>query len=690
MTDKLNVSELDFGLIKNNLKDFLRQQSEFEDYDFEGAGLNILLDILAYNTHYNSYYLNMVANESFLDSSVLRNSVVSHAKKLGYVPRSAKAPKAIVDITVVTNNTTAGSLTIPKGYSLFSTIIDGVSYRYVTLDDVSVDKVGTNFSFKNIPIYQGEFATYSFLNSYSSNPKQIFTIPDSNIDTSTLSVSVKQSTSNTTVIVYDVSSDIMNINSESEVYFLQESRDGKYDVYFGDNILGKKIPDGGVVITDYVITKGEEGNGANNFTATSPISGYSNITVNPVLPASGGSARETVDQIKYAAPLSLLSQNRAVTKNDYIRLIQQKYPQFDAVNVWGGEENDPPVYGKVFVSAKPKLGFEITQTEKEFIKENILRPMSILTVTPEIINVDYNYLKVEADVYYNKSKYSGSNSELQTAIKNVILNYCDTNLNQFNTYFQYSGLETSIDAYDRSIISNEVNLFVAKKFRPDLINSDNYVLDFGFELARGTTNDNFYSSPLFTMVDEEGVDRECFFEEIPSSFTGIESIDVTNPGYGYTLTPTVEIIGDGEGATARAVIVNGRISAIEVLTPGINYTTAAVRIIGGAGALGAGSAVLDGRYGQIRISYFKTDEISSQSTKVIINKNRNNGVTGIIDYKLGKIYINDFNPKAVNNNFGDISIHIKPKNSVIQSKLNKMLVLDESDPTSVVVKMVQV
>lgn len=690
MADKLNVSELDFGLIKTNLKDFLRQQNEFEDYDFEGAGLNILLDILAYNTHYNSYYLNMVANESFLDSSILRNSVVSHAKKFGYVPRSAKSPRAIINITVQTNNATPGSLTIPKGYSFFSVLVDGVSYRFVTLDDVTVDKVGTTFFFENVLIYQGEFVSYSFLNSYGSNPKQLFTIPDSNIDTSTLTVSIKQSEANTDISVYDESSDILNINSDSEVYFLQEGKDGKYDVYFGDNILGKKIPDGGVVITQYVITKGEDGNGANNFVATSSISGFSNITVAPVSPASGGSVRESVDQIKYAAPLSLLSQNRAVTKNDYIRLIQQKYPSFDAVNVWGGEENDPPVYGKVFVSAKPKLGFEITQTEKEFIKENVLRPISILTVTPEILDVDYNYLKVTAEVFYNKSKYSGSNSELQTAIKNVILNYCDTNLNQFNTYFQYSGLETAIDSYDRSIISNEVELFVAKKFRPDLINSDNYILDFGFELARGTTSDNFYSSPDFTVMDEDGIDRQCFFEEIPSSFTGIESITVTNPGYGYTLTPIVEIIGDGEGATARAVIVNSKISKIEVLTPGINYTTAAVRIIGGNGSLGQGTAVLEGRYGQIRISYFKTDEISSQSTKVVINKNRNNGITGTIDYKLGKIFINEFNPKAVNNDFGDIQLHIKPKSSVIQSKLNKMLVLDEADPTSVVVKMVQV
>lgn len=689
MADRLNVTELDFDLIKSNLKDFLRQQSEFEDYDFEGSGLSVLLDVLAYNTHYNAYYLNMLVNESFLDSALLRNSVISHAKKIGYVPRSTRAPRAIVNITVQTATTTPGSLTIPKGYSFYSTAIDGISYRFVTLDDHTVDKIGTNFVFTNIAIYQGDFLAYSFTNSYSSNPKQIFTIPSDTIDTDTLTVSVRQSSANTTSVLYERSGDVLNITTESEIYFIQEGKNGNYDVYFGDNVIGKKIPDGGIINVGFLSTRGTEGNGANNFTASTPISGFSTISVTSQVASAGGAERETVDQIKFAAPLSLLSQNRAVTKNDYIRIIQQKYPQFEAVNVWGGEENEPPIYGKVFVSAKPKLGFEVTQTEKEYIKENILKPISILTVTPEIVDIDYNYLKVTNTVYYNKSKYSGSETQLRSSLVSVIQNYCDTNLNQFNTYFQYSGLETAIDAYDRSIISNEVELFVAKKFRPDLINAENYVLDFGFELTRGTTNDNFYSSPDFTMVDEDGIERPCFFEEIPSSFTGIESITVTNPGYGYKLTPTIEIVGDGEGATARAIIVNGKLSSIEVLTPGINYTTAAVRVLGG-GTLGAASAVLEGRFGQIRISYFKTDEVSSQSTKVIINKNRNNGVTGTIDYKLGKIYINDFNPIAVNNSFGDIQLHIKPTSSVIQSKLNKMLVLDADDPTSVVVKMVRI
>lgn len=688
MADRLNVSELDFDLIKSNLKTYLQQQAEFQDYDFEGSGLSVLLDILAYNTHYNAYYLNMIANESFLDSSSLRNSVISHAKKLGYTPRSIRSPRAIVNVTVQTNNSTPGSLTIPKGYEFFSTQIDGVSYKFVTLESYTEDKTGNNFVFTNVTIYQGEFVSYSFTNSYSSNPKQLFTLPSPDVDTSTLQVSVRQSSENAISIVYSTSDDVINIEATSEIYYIQEGKNGQYDIYFGDDIISKKIPDGSIVTAEYLITKGELANKANTFVATTPISGYSTISVSPQTAASGGTVRETVDQIKFGAPLSLLSQNRAVTKNDYIRLIQQKYPEFEAVNVWGGEENDPPVYGKVFISAKPKLGFEVTQTEKDYVKENILKPISILTVTPEIVDIDYNYLKVKTRAYYNPAKYSGTKSQLEAALKTVIENYTEDNLNKFNSYFQYSGLETAIDAYDRSIISNEVSLFVAKKFRPDLINSNNYVLDFGFELTRGTTNDNFYSSPDFTVVDEEGVNRQCFFEEIPSSYTGVESITVTNPGYNFTGTPTVEIVGDGVGATARAVIVNGKISEIQVLTPGINYTSAAVRITGGGGLLGEAQAVLEGRYGRLRIAYYKTDEVSSQSTKFIINQNLNDGVMGTIDYKLGKVYINNFNPIAVNNDFGDISVHFVPESSVIKSQLNKMLVLDAEDPTSIVAEVI--
>lgn len=689
MADRLNVSGLDFDTIKTNLKQFLQQQTEFQDYDFEGSGLNILLDILAYNTHYNSYYLNMVANESFLDSAILRNSVVSHAKKFGYTPRSISAPRAVIDVTVDSGSSNTGSLTIPKGYIFLSNQIDNQAYNFVTLEDVTASKTANNFVFENLNIYEGQLVTYNYTHSQSSNPKQIFDIRDESIDTSTLTVSVRPSLSNTDVTIYTLVTDVLTVDANSEVYFLQESQNNLYQIYFGDDILGKKLPDGAIVTLQYLISDGTAANQANNFVATSTLSGFTNITVDSVNRASGGTDRETVDQIKYAAPLNFLSQNRAVTKNDYIKLIQQKYPAFESVNVWGGEENDPPVYGKVFLAAKPANGFEITDTEKEFVINNIVKPISIMTVTPEFVDVDYNYLKVQSTIFYDPTKTTLSDNDMKFGVSNLIKQYADTNLNRFNAYFRYSGLESAIDSFDKSIISNEVELFVGKKFRPDLTSTDNYVLDFGIELARGTTEDNFYSTPNFSVIDEEGVTRSCFFEEIPSSFSGIESITIVNPGINYTSTPIVTIVGDGQGATARAVIKNGKLFNIEIVTPGIGYTSAAIQIVGGGGQFGSAQAVIEGRFGQLRIAYYKLDETSSTNTKVVINLNKNNGVAGTIDYVLGKVYLNDFSPIDVNNDFKDITINFRPKINIIQSKLNKMLVLDENDLTSVSVNTVK-
>lgn len=687
MADRLQVSELDFDSIKTNLKNFLRQQSEFTDYDFEGSGMSVLLDLLAYNTHYNSYYLNMIANESFLDTALLRNSVVSHAKKMGYTPRSNKASKAIINVAVETNASNSGTLTISTGQQFMSNIIDGRSYRFVTLEDATVSKSNTQFIFNSLPIYEGELVSYNYTHSQASNPKQIFVIPDADIDTSTLKVLVRPSVSNTQVTIYNKATDVINVNQTSTVYYIEEGREGQYQIYFGDDVVGKKLPDGAVVSMSYLTTNGNTPNGANNFTISSTLSGFSNITLTPVSAASSGSLRETVDEIKYAAPLSLTSQNRAVTKNDYIRLIQQKYPAFEAVNVWGGEENDPPVFGKVFISAKPKLGFEVTQTEKDFVINRIIKPMSVLTVRPEIIDVDYNYLKLVSKVYYDPAKTATNVSTLETGIRNSIITYCDNELNQFNTIFKSSGLKTAIDRYSGAILSNDMELFIGKKFLPDLINSNNYVLDFGVELSQGTTNDNFYSNPTFYMLDEEDVQRECRFEEIPSSFTGVESITITNPGINYTSTPTIEIVGDGQGAEAFATIVNGRINSITVTNPGIGYTSVAVRVVGGGGQFGSAEGVLQGRYGQIRIVYFKPDEVTSQNTKVVLNANKNNGVVGTIDYLMGKVFINNFNPVGVNDVFGYISINIRPKTTSIKSERNKMLVLDENDVTSIVIQM---
>ncbi|MFZ9301806.1 MAG: hypothetical protein ACO239_00460 [Sediminibacterium sp.] len=690
MANRLNVTELDFDTIKTNLKAFLRNQSEFTDYDFEGSGLNVLLDVLAYNTHYNAYYLNMLANESFLDSSILRNSVVSHAKKFGYTPRSVSAPVATINLSIDSGSSTSGTLTLPKGYVFLSELIDNKLYNFVTIEDVTVSKTANNFVFSNLKIYEGQLKDFSFSQNDASNPKQIFTIPDSNIDTTTLTVSIQQSPSNNDTTVYTLNTDIMSVINTSEVYYLQEGNDGKYQIYFGDDILGKKIPDGGIVNVSYLNTNGSSANKANNFVGTSRVGGYSNFTITSITSAAGGAERENVDQIKFAAPLQYTSQNRAVTKNDYIKIIQQRYPQFEAVNVWGGEENTPPIYGKVFISAKPRLGFDITQAEKEYIKEQILKPISVMTVTPEIVDVDYNYIKFNSTIYYDPTKSSLNSNNLTTLVTTKITDFCSSNLNKFNSIFKASHLKTEIDSLNKSFLSNEIDLFLSKRFRPDLINSDNYVLDFGVELDKGTTVDNLYSSPEFTALDEEGISRQCFIEEVPSSFTGIEAVTITNPGLNYTTTPLIEIIGDGEGASASAVIVNGKLESIKITNPGVGYTTASIRILGGGGQFAAASAVLEGRYGQIRIYYYKPDEITNDNTKVILNKSKNNGIMGTIDYKLGKIYINEFNPLDISNDFKELSINIRPKNSIISSSQNKMLVFDETDPTSVVVDLIKV
>lgn len=687
MTDRLRVTELDFDEIKTNLKNFLKNQNEFTDYDFEGSGLSVLLDILAYNTHYNAYYLNMIANESFLDTALLRNSVVSHAKKFGYVPRSSTAARAIVNFTVNSLNSTPGSLTLPRGYTFISSLVDNKIYKFVTLDDVTVSKVGTNFTFQNLKIYEGSLNRFSFTHSESSNPKQIFTIPDENIDISTLTVSVQQSASNTNSTVYNLATDVLNLTSNSNIYFLQEGLNSQYQIYFGDDVIGKKIPDGGVVNVTYLSTNGSIVNKANNFIATTPISSYTTFTVQSVSSASGGSEKESVDQIKFSAPLQFISQNRAVTKNDYVKLIQQKYPQFDAVNVWGGEENVPPVYGKVFISAKPKLGFEVSDTEKDYFINEIVKPISVLTVTPEFVDVDYNYIKLISTVYYDPTKTTLNTSTLQSKITTAINSFSNLNLNKFNSIFSSSKLRTNIDNSDVSVVSNELEIFLSKRFRPLLNQTNTYTLDFGVELSRGTTLDNFYSSPTFTVLDENLVERSCFIEEVPSSFTGVETISVITPGSNYTSTPTIEIVGDGRGAKATAIIVNGKLNSVKVTNPGIGYTTAAIRIIGGEGSGASAEAVLENRYGKIRLAYFKPDEVTSRSTKVVLNSSKDEGVTGTIDYVLGKITIDNFAPLTVDNDFEELSINVRPKSTVLQSVKNKMLAFDQADPTSVVVEL---
>ena len=677
MANRLRVTELDFDQIKNNLRTFLKQQSQFQDYDFEGAGLNILLDLLAYNTHYNAYYLNMVANESFLDTAILRDSVVSHAKMLNYVPFSYTSPKAIINITIDSGTTTPEEVTIPKGYIFLSNPIDGTSYSFVTLDQYTATKSGTSFFFENVNVYEGQLVTFNYTYTEIDNPKGIFIINDTNIDTESISVTVQPNSSNTASSIYSKVDDILDVTSESEVFFLQEGRNGNYEVYFGDGVVGKKLPDGSIVSIQYLITKGDIANGADAFIGSQLIGTYSDFTITVADVAAGGAINESVDSIKFSAAAQYATQNRLVTVKDYESYIKSKYPSVDSLSVWGGEDNIPKVFGKVYIALKPKTNYFISETEKQRIIDEIINPKAIVSVQAEIRDPQFLYILLENSVQYNAKKTALDEQTIKNNIKQAILLYKTTNLDKFNSTFIQSKLQEIIDATNgNSIVGSETDVRVQKRFQPKLNESASYRIEYNVPLFRGTTVNKLTSTP-FTVNDITGVSRVAFFEETPQSFTGISEVQVTNPGAGYVTEPTVTISGDGTGATAKAIIVNGKIQRIDVVNRGVDYTRAIITITGGSGFGAEAVAVIDGRTGTLRTIYF-----DSLAQRQIINSN-----VGTIDYDNGVITINSINFLTVDSDDGLVRLTIQSDKGIIQSTRDTIVTIDADDPVSILTEL---
>lgn len=678
--NRLEITELDFDSIKTNLKSFLKQQSEFSDYDFEGSGLNVLLDILAYNTHYNAYYLNMVANEAFLDTALLRDSVISHAKKLGYTPYSSTSPKAICNITVASSGTSPEKLTMPRGFSFTGNPIDNSVYSFIVLDDVTVTKSNSNYYFENLEIYEGKFVSYEFTHDESSNPKQIFVLPDPNLDTRTIKVTSRPSNSNTQISIYSKVVDILDINSQSEVYFLEESRGGKYQIYFGDNVIGKKLEDGSVITVSYLVTNGSLGNGTNDFIPSQPLQGLANFTVDVVNVASGGGDRESLDEIRFSSTTQYTTQNRLVTFKDYESYIKKNYPVIDSISVWGGEDETPRVYGKVLISIKPKDGYYISENEKQNIIENIIKPKSIVSVQTEILDPDYLYILTNAYVKYDSRKTIDSEDTIKTKIKNAILTYSDNNLNVFGARFVLSKLQDDVDATNlNSIIGSEINVRVQKRFLPVLNTNKSYSIKFNTPLHRGTIS-NKLASTTFNVLDSNGVERTVYFDEILESYSGVSSIIINDPGVGYTSTPTVTIVGDGLGAEAEAVIVNGRIQNINITKRGIDYTRAIVTISGGGGYGASASAVIDARTGVLRTIYY-----DSNAQRQVIDES-----AGLIDYNTGTIDIFDINILSVTSPDNYIRISAESEMGIIESKRNSIITIDPNDSAAISVELVKI
>ena len=517
---RLRVTELDFDDIKGNLKTFLKAQNQFTDYDFEGSGMSVLLDTLAYNTHYMAYNANMVANEMFLDSASLRSSVVSHAKKLGYEVSSCRAPQATVNISLATNLPTR---TMPAG-TTFTSSVNGVNYNFVTVADITSSNSGSSVNFDSTTIYEGTFITSKYLVD-SSDVDQRFIIDDARADTTTLSVKVQTSASDTFVRTYTKATDISQLTDSSTVYFIQEVEIGKFEVYFGDGVLSQAVSDGNIVTLEYVVTNKGVSNGARAFTSSSAINAITDITVTTVAIASGGAEAESIASVKLNAPLDFAAQGRAVTTNDYKTYVNKLFANTQAVSVWGGEDgsydtstgvSSTPEYGKVFISIKSTTGNNLTNAQKSNLV-TALSPYKVSSVTPVIVDAETTYLILKTTVQYDSSSTTLIDSQLATKVSATISSYNTSDLQTFNAPFRHSRLLGLIDNTDSSILNNTTTVTLAKYVVPTLNVSTSYILNFNNTFFNPHSGHNsagggIVSSTGFLMSSVDST-KEYFFDD---------------------------------------------------------------------------------------------------------------------------------------------------------------------------------
>jgi len=559
---RLNVTELDFDDIKQNLKVFLKGQSEFKDYDFEGSGMSTLLDTLAYNTHYLSFNANMLANEMFLDSASLRSSIVSHAKTLGYEVTSARSPVATINIAL---STTSATKTMPAG-TAFSTTIDDTSYQFVTIADVTGTNNGGVVSFDSTKIYEGSFITTKYLVDIS-DIEQRFLLGDNRADTSTLTVKVQTSTSDSTTTTYTKATDITQLSSTSTVYYLQEVDGGRFEVYFGDGVVSRSLSDGNIVILEYVVTNKTASNGASSFSAPSTIDGVSDITLTTVANAAGGAEPESLNSIKLQAPLDFASQGRAVTPDDYAVYAKKLFPNTQAVSVFGGEDGsfDPstgvssvPEYGKVFISIKSSTGLNLSDAQKTQLVNDFSK-FKVASITPVIVDPETTFIILNVTFNYDSSSTTKEKTELETLVNTTIQNYTDTDLEDFNRPFRYSKLTGLIDGTDSAILSNITTVTLARFVTPTTTSATAYTLNFNNKFFNPHDGHNSVAGGIIASTGFfiASASTEYFFDDDGSGNLRI-----------YSLVAGVRTYYDSQAGTVD--YVNGVIKINSVLISGVS------------------------------------------------------------------------------------------------------------------------
>jgi hypothetical protein len=682
----LIVTDLDFDSIKNNLKTFLRNQTRFQDFDFEGSGMSVLMDLLAYNTHYNAYYLNMIANEMFLDTSKLRQSTVSHAKLINYVPESTHGAETKLNILVTpstSENQNTNIITLDKYTKVFGGALDGVNYPFVVLDSYTVNKDGSSFLFSNVTIKQGEVVTRQFLMD-TTNTKRRFEIPSANVDLNTVIVTVQESAASTNTSVYNIAEDLTEITRDSKVYFIEENENGNYRLYFGDDVIGKKPINGNIINITYIDTLGSIGNKISSFSIANTIGGlYSdNVRVSSTSATYSGSEKETIEQVKYRAPYFYSAQNRAITTYDYETLITKDYTNIDSVAVWGGEDNVPVVYGKVFLSLKTKENFFLTNLEKENIKNTLITNRNVLTVSPEIVDPSYTYIIVRGSAYYNPTLTQYTAAQIRSFVVASIEDYKIDYLGKFNSGFQKSVIQQYIQDSENSITGSDIKVILQKRIPITLSQSKNYTVDYGVPIKKGDFNSSISTYPSLGIVDTNFITRQLFFEEVPSISSGIDKIDIINGGVNYTTVPTVTIVGDGTGATGIAKIYGGRVASIEITNKGSNYTRASVSISGATGIGVVVDPILQSRVGTLRTYY-----LNENGEKIFVNNN-----AGTIDYDNGIIVLTSLLPVSVATNAyyepNVLTINTFVDKEIIDSIRNKIIDIDVDNPLSYQIEIV--
>ena len=506
INNRLNAADIDYQNIRDNLKDFLKDDPNFTDYDFDGSALSSIIDLLSYVTHINAINANIGINETFLETAQFRGSVVGHARTLGYTPRSATAPIAFVRVQL--NGFTQGVIyNLPRGYR-FKTTIDGRTFFFVATDDYQSN---TNGVFENVRVAEGTLKSAEYV--YDPLSFQRFLIPDSNADVSTLSVEIQSSRTSSVREAFTLGKELPDITAETNAYFIAENSDGLFEVFFGDGVIGRQPEPNNIIRLEYVSTNIESANGARVFSSTDKIEGLS-ASVQTVSPARGGIPRETINSIKRNAPLSYASQNRGVTPRDYESIVRENFANVSSIRVWGGEDNTPPVYGKVFVSILPRETEILSIDEKSDIVNRILIPKSVATITPEIIDPEFLFITSEVFFKYDPSRTNLTESQLRNKVNEAIKTFSETELNQFDGVFRYSNFLNAIDRSDDSILNSFARIFLQRRFIPALNVRRQYEIDYVVPLLTNAGDRNVINKTTEFTVGE--ISR-CRLKDFPTA-----------------------------------------------------------------------------------------------------------------------------------------------------------------------------